>query len=273
MRNVLQILKSTSAGFSLLEVSVALIVVGIMASIGLPMLSSQIQSSKFSKTHANQEYVMTSLASYLQRNKCLPGAADPKARGENYGKAMPPVYGRAAHSIGIVPFQTLGIAERYAKDGFGNYMTYAVKPHFAKSERINVSDVANGEAINLIKYIQGQAHQHLQSETDAIAVVLISHGQKGHGAYLVNGEQISVPSSNIDEAINANSNLQFVDKPYSVNQNDYFGHIVLWETIGNIGNRIGFSFKFTPTANVEMGAAVTADEQAGNLPHQGELLY
>ena len=65
---------------------------------------------------------------------------------------------------------------------------------------------------------------------DFIAVVLISHGSKGEGAYTSAGTRNPIKHEGIDKAENANNDFLFVDRQKSVD----FDDTVSWVTRNNL---------------------------------------
>ncbi|MBL8676377.1 MAG: prepilin-type N-terminal cleavage/methylation domain-containing protein [Alphaproteobacteria bacterium] len=52
-------------GFSLLELSIVLIILGILGGLSLPFLTAQIQRAALVKTRFHQEYVLSAIAAYV----------------------------------------------------------------------------------------------------------------------------------------------------------------------------------------------------------------
>lgn len=166
--------------FSLLEIGLGLLIIGIIGSQVVPMIKKTILLKKYEITKRNQECILQSLAAYTTRQNRLPFASTPIMQGtEQRGLA-----------IGITPYQTLGLSERIAKDGFGNYMTYAMNTSLGSTTSINnQSDydnsfcATNSHAIRTITL----TNQAIPA-SDYIAVLLVAH-HKGEGAYMTNGNR------------------------------------------------------------------------------------
>ncbi len=203
-------------GFSLLEVSIALIICGIIGGLTLPLLTSQMKRSALLKTRTHQSYVLNSLAIYVDKNKRFPCPADPKERGDGFGKAQLDCSGMKGE--GILPFKTLGISEAYAKDGFKRWMTYVVDPDLTSPSNENRLMAVAGGKIKIKNekghFVLGQENrkQGLTSP-NFIAFVLISHGESGIGSYLGSGGltrlEGDIPSP--DKRENLDHNFVFIE--------------------------------------------------------------
>lgn len=207
----------SEAGFSLLEVTITLLILGIMGSMILPGLMAQQQSQKNHITREHQERILHALAVYVQLYGRLPCPGDPEQKGDKKGVAR----ARCADVLakGFVPFRTLGLPETYAKDGARQFFTYAVHPGLTSpkltqfcSQTITKELIVKEEGIP----VQGQ------SEQDQVAVVLVSHGPSV-------GEKTSPCQQE-----NVNNDLIFCAKPPK-EQVGIFKDWVRWETRLNFG--------------------------------------
>lgn len=207
-------MKKGLPAFTLIEMSIVLIIVGIIAGFGLPALTNMLFQQKMNQTVKNQEVVLQALAAYVNANNWLP---------------LPhKVPGETRHNVGLVPYKTLGLPESYAKDGFKNWMTYAVEK----------SLVSNINALSICQARDKKMNLHhpdgrpvFDKPNDLVAVVLISHGPDGHGAFNEAGGRSPVPETRPLEAINADETLNFVTAPYHP---DNFQHKVTWVTRNNL---------------------------------------
>ena len=68
---------SRQRGFSLIEIAIVLVVVGLIISGGLLGLAPVLQNSKVSQTNAALDRVEQALTVYVIQNGCLPCPADP----------------------------------------------------------------------------------------------------------------------------------------------------------------------------------------------------
>ncbi len=109
-------------GIILLEVIVALFILGLTFQGGMLFISHIRQQKKQTETLQKQDLVLKSLAHYAMIHGKLPWAADPDAASPAVG-----LEDRAcARQVGVLPFKTLGLPENYSKDGHGHYFIYKV---------------------------------------------------------------------------------------------------------------------------------------------------
>lgn len=108
--------------FSLLELSIVLLCVGIVGLYALPALQNLKRFYHVSLIRKNQELIVKSLAYYADTHHCIPYASLPQANGERI----------INQTYGIVPYKTLGLSEKQVKDSKGNWMIYTLSPPLAQ---------------------------------------------------------------------------------------------------------------------------------------------
>lgn len=256
-----------SEGFSLIELAIVLAIIGVIGGLSLPIVSHHLTQNKQSIAIKHQDVIMRSLAAYVLRHGRLPSAASPAATGASLGEECENL------SIGIVPFKSLGLDSNLCKDGYNNYISYVVEIELCKTKKIQ-----NGSALSLNSNsnplqnkrenpshgfgsmmttpegedIIDDVKTFCEIDTSVYqiktpygvekkrAVVLIAHGQGGHGAFKVNGtheQKLSKeagPEENFNAAALKNSGKIFAHYPYSSNQNNLFRHTVLSLTRDNL---------------------------------------
>ncbi|MDR1034606.1 MAG: type II secretion system GspH family protein [Holosporales bacterium] len=148
-------------GFSLLEVSISLFIVGIISSIFVTQFSATRKIYATHKTMANIEIVLKALVSYyISKEGAIPF---PSASDRNIGIQNSSTQG----CFGLIPFKALGIMERFAKDGNGRWLLYQMNPFFGKS-------VSSDQQRNL-----GITEFASDSIDDKVAIVIKSQGSDG----------------------------------------------------------------------------------------------
>lgn len=180
--------RASEAGFSLLELAIVLVILGIIGGVSLPLLTAHISRTALVKTRVHQDYALNAIAAYVEKNKRFPCPADPQVTGSDYGLAQ--IQCRSQKAKGILPFKTLGISETYARDGFKRLMTYVVEPEFAKKDTSLQNE--RGGFITVNKEESGNVlapPQSVDRNPNSIALVLISHGESGVGAYMGKGQE------------------------------------------------------------------------------------
>lgn len=145
-----------SAGFTLVEVAVSLLIAGILGVGALYILNKAEQRENYYTTLDRMDVVVKALATYVDSAGRLPCPADPGVADVTFGWEWgvggatiaggrptpsptcqtwddPTAAGVVSKNIGIVPFLTLGLQDKDVRDGWGNYFTYAVSPVFAQN--------------------------------------------------------------------------------------------------------------------------------------------
>lgn len=149
-------------GFVLVEVVIALLLMGAMMHGGTMILSHLHAQKCYHVTQERQEGIMKSLAAYAAIEGRLPWAADKEGRED----------AKTKRQIGHVPFQTLGLSAVYGQDGFGRPMQYFVASFCRLPPSVSP----------LERYCRALPHVVLQCrgvrppKQDPIAVGVLSHG-------------------------------------------------------------------------------------------------
>ena len=144
----------TIKGFALIEVSIALLILGIISSISISQFATVKRMQAEIATKTNIDCILKSLgAYYISKQGLLPYPANNSSQ----------VTGRQVTGkldFGIVPYKSLGIMEKYAKDGYGNWLLYKVNPDVGKTTTKNKnlgiqefdSEMKNDKVAFIIKY-------------------------------------------------------------------------------------------------------------------------
>lgn len=130
-------------GFSLLEVSISLLIIGIISSISISQLKVINRLYASQKTQSNIDFIVRALAAYcIAHEGKLPYPSPFKNNVGTQSDAM-------SNSFGLVPFKTLGIMDRFAKNGSGRWLLYKANPYFGKTphsieqKTMGISDFAS----------------------------------------------------------------------------------------------------------------------------------
>lgn len=210
-------------GFSLIEMAVVLIIIGLIGGITLPSLKAMLDWQKAAITAQNQEKILYALASYAIQNKTLPYAESPLSSQEKAHKTT--------RRRGIVPYAALGLPESTAKDGYHHWFTYVVDDYYTVIPKIG-SPMPLQQPTN--RLCEKQIHLNplnIKGLQDSVAVVLISHGPQGRGAY---PNPLKSEGLGSDEKQNATSETEIIDRPISQDPHNPFSHKVVWVTASNL---------------------------------------
>lgn len=215
---------SCEAGFSLLELAIVLVILGLIGGLSLPLLTTQINRTATLKTRSHQDYALNAIAAYVEKNKKFPCPAEPHISGAGYGVAQ--IQCRGQKAKGILPFKTLGISEIYARDGFKRLMTYGIEPEFTKKDTALQNEKGGfitvqkegGESV-IAPPLMGDKNPN------CIAFVLISHGESGIGSYHGNGQT----TRNLSESPSPHKRENF-DENFVFIESNQTDDILRWES-------------------------------------------
>ena len=180
-----------SRGFTLVEIAVVMVLIGIVMTMGLKMVVSTLENASFSETKSKQERIKLALLGYLRTNGRLP--CPDNSVGDTTvatGIETSPCNTAAADGYGVVPWQTLGISRDSVIDGWGNYFTYRVangmtlKNWTAKTDaatHLTVNELKTPTAALLIQELDAAGTALSPTIANAV-VVILSHGKNGFGA-------------------------------------------------------------------------------------------
>lgn len=221
--------------FALLEVALALLILGALGTLGLQTYTHLITTQKIKKTEEKLESLLKVIGSYVRLNGRLPCPSNPNTQSTGYGKAYPSCRS-GTDFVGAVPFKTLGVGADFALDGYGHQISYAINSDLALSET-EISVAANKiepfcqvESSTQALTILGPGGMPLmETGTSQFgAIVVISHGKSGSGAY--NKEGTITPAAGTEKSENAARTRRFYDMPRSKDFDDH----VKWASRDNL---------------------------------------
>ncbi len=211
-------------GFSLVEMAVVLLIVGLLASVFLPATNTMLDNSRRKESRAKLEAIEQAMVRFVVVNGRLPcpanGALAPGNVAQGLEQPTPPgaVCTAIALTNGVVPWRTLGLAQDDVTDAWNTMVTYrvwagAVVPATSSLTQttpaptypgMNMSDLdpaIDSVAIQNFLRLRGfricnttpcalGSAAELSSRTTGLtgaAYVLISHGANRVGGYSVDG--------------------------------------------------------------------------------------
>lgn len=192
-------------GFSLVELAIVLVVVGLMIGGLLTPLSVQIEQRRVSETQRALDEAREALIGFALRNGYLPCPAVSAENGleDRAGGAC-----RNGKRQGFIPWATLGVQR---SDAWGHMLRYSVTPAFANSQLPfglgTPRDITVGTR-------DGAGNLVAATGINDIPAVVMSHGRNGFGAVSELGVRSGAPGSgNLDEAVNAGeAGIAFVSR-------------------------------------------------------------
>ncbi|MBI3776801.1 MAG: prepilin-type N-terminal cleavage/methylation domain-containing protein [Gammaproteobacteria bacterium] len=203
-------MQQVTKGFTLIEIAIVLVIVGLLLGGLLMPLATQVEVQRRIETEKTLEQIKEALIGFAMVNGRLPCPANPSAptgtptAGVERITAAPPAPAcGAAGEYGVVPWVTLGVSEL---DAWGRRFTYRVTPSFPDAivagtiaptlppgcaiptnssfALCSIGDmlITNGPALGNATVAQ------------AIPAAIVSHGKNGNGAYLPTGIQMPCPA-------------------------------------------------------------------------------
>ncbi|MPQ57525.1 type II secretion system protein [Duganella sp. FT27W] len=224
--------RSHQAGFTIVEIAIVLLVVGLMIGGLVAPLSSQLEQRRVSNTERVMEDAREALFGFALRNNYLPCPAISAIDGreDRAGSICNKRYG-------YLPWATLGVQRL---DGWGRVLAYSVTPSFANS----VSFFTLNSPRDITVATRGMDGQIIPaSDANDIPAVILSFGRNGYGATSdQNTQLLDVGQGNIDEKTNlGGEGVAFVTRPASTDPRAPGGEyddLVLWMSPNVLINRM-----------------------------------
>jgi prepilin-type N-terminal cleavage/methylation domain-containing protein len=257
-------------GFTLIEMAIVLAIAGVLLGGALLAVSPLIDKAHTNQTNATMDEVENALELFVIRNERLPCPAlgsTLATNSTNYGIEQFSAGGSstaggscsATPANGVVPWRTLGIAESYSIDGWGNRLSYyAAQSGMAGATPTTNPTIANSLARNpsgSTTYPTGPFMTVTDATSclagtcvsatpttgnDQAAYVLISHGKSGWYSWTKNGASHAVAFAGGYKACNSNPTTcaiianSFLSGTaigaYPPTSNTYFDDIVRWRS-------------------------------------------
>ena len=212
-------------GFTLVEMAVVALIIGLLMSAVMSMTSAQMLNAQIEMTRRKAQAAKTALTTFVARYNRLPcpavGSAAQGTAGYGREAATPGTCTGAVSTDGVVtgvlPWVELGLSDDAASDAFGQRFTYSVT---AAATDLNAEKVAGMKGNIDIHSATPVAAANLINSGNPAVVMIVSHGKNGYGAYVPgSGIQRSMPADS-DELEVANAGKAFVVKDYSDSYDD-----------------------------------------------------
>ena len=116
-------------GFSLVEMALVLLIVGLLAAVFLPATNTLLDNNRRKETRAKLEALEQAMVRFVMVNRRLPCPADGALGTGNAQSGVEqrnPAQECTAMATGVVPWRSLGVPADAAMDAWGNLITYRV---------------------------------------------------------------------------------------------------------------------------------------------------
>ena len=203
---------SKDRGFSLVEMAIVVVLMGIFLTLGMSAFNAVTANTALSTTKKKQEIIRDALIAYLREFKRLP-CPEVTAFGGNppTGIEGRQTAGNPATTCssfwGTLPYTELGLSRDVAMDGYENFFTYFVssaalttEPDWALTQATGVPGFSVGNPGRFAITENGTA---TTLSKNLAAVVIVSHGSNGLGAFTSKGTRNAFPANGTDERQNA----------------------------------------------------------------------
>ena len=236
MKNKFKSMKQTTAeqhGFTLVELAIVLVVVGLLLAMVIPSLGAQRDIRNRNETQHLLNQAKEALIGYavVNRHFPCPDTSD-FPNGEENRVVAAGVNGCQADE-GILPWKTLGIENT---DAWNHYFGYRVDATFSNVVVVTGATFAidDAEGASLIE-LKDELGADLVSAGSRPAAVVFSHGANGRGAtntsqvVAPNNKQPLPPATALDEIENTDGDLVFVTHPPTlINSTNEFDDMLVW---------------------------------------------
>jgi prepilin-type N-terminal cleavage/methylation domain-containing protein len=214
------------SGFTLVEMAIVLVIVGLLLGGMLMPLSAQMEQRRIGETQKALDEINQALIGFAVANGRLPRPATSATNGaERAGCAT------AAECTGFIPWATLGVSKL---DAWNHIFRYRVALAFTTTFALTTAG-------NITVQTRNSAGTPANLTTTAPAIVL-SHGKNGYGSTADDGTaQPAVPAANTDESTNATSTADYISRAPSDNAaatGGEFDDIVAWLSPNILFNRM-----------------------------------
>lgn len=193
-------------GFSLIELTIVLVVVALLAGSGLLVLTSQVEVQHRRQVNQDMQTMLQVIKGFVVVHGRLPCPAAPDLAHE----AAQSGEEDCSRQHGVLPWRTLSIA---AEDPWGNRWTYFASRRFTVMPSADgvagfTLDTGAGDDTTGMADIYDSGDKNSKVALD-VAAVLLSHGKNGAMAYGANGRrrEASVLAA---ENENGDADLDFV---------------------------------------------------------------
>ena len=227
-------------GFTLIEMGIVLVVIGLILSGGLVAVAPVIQNSKISETNQRLDRIEQALIVHVVRYGCLPcpaaGATASTAAGAGqangtYSSGCTATACAAVPTQGVVPWLNLGLSEADITDGFGTRIAYAVDNDLVATNSMRRTGITYPVANLEVDLNATPVHITDAAAGNGAAYVLISHGPNRHGGFRAIDGGAAVAAGTFGALETGNTDgTPFYQTDFNSSPAAYFDDIVRWRS-------------------------------------------
>ena len=235
--------KKNQSGFTLVELAIVLVIIGVLLGGFIGTLSSRIENTRKSDTQDELEDIKQSLIAYAFVNGRLPcpdcDAVAGTCVAADVGDGVEDANGaqcKESENLGTVPWVTLGLGRG---DSWGTRYRYVVQNEYADNNTDFTLSGATGPGgqftidepnFSVVTVPPGATPKALAT---GVVAVIMSHGKNSYGGVNEDGAvKSAVPGANIDETENIDDDNDYysrseTDSTANINGGE-FDDIIIW---------------------------------------------
>ena len=207
--------KNRQYGFTLIEISIVTIIIGLLSAGALEAYNVIETEKRIAVTDKNIETVKAAILAYQNHTGYYPCPATRAAKPDSKDYAVSTVCGSFSNdealvsaasrvSIGAVPGRTLGLPDNVLVDGWEHQLEYAVTNSLTQEGTFK-----NGEGAIFVRDINGNDIPAAANK-GSNQFVIVSHGADGVGAWNYGGERYKPCVTKGKDVSNCNGHIIFV---------------------------------------------------------------
>lgn len=232
---------SRNAGFTLVEMSMVLIIMSVVIGGGFSFATGHMERKKRELTEQRMDIIERALLDFRSSQNRMPCPADGSVNPDNA------IYGIEAENLGsctggspeanftgarhvtkpgnpvtsvvggTIPVVTLGLPKEIGLDGWGNKFSYHVDARATEQSAFSDYTIANSNCFSLI--VDDERTWTADADRNYLSFhavyVLMSHGKDGHGAFSVGGPRQNAAVTNQYQLQNANFDSAGAETTYN----------------------------------------------------------
>ena len=262
-------------GFSLVEMALVLLIVGLLAAVFLPATNTLLDNNRRKETRAKLEALEQAMVRFVLANRRLPCPADGDLPPGNANQGLELAAGGACTALaltnGVVPWRSLGVSQTDAMDAWNTMVSYRVWGGAAVAGSLTLADGMNMQALDptnpgavntwlstrglracnaAVCAVGSAAELASKANGNGVAYFLISHGPNRFGGFSADGNYLGTsvgappgPLENINRSTvplrSAPPNDFYVDADFAENPAAYYDDLVLRPTILSVAMAAG----------------------------------
>lgn len=219
-------------GFTLVEMAMVLLIVGLLLGGLVPVISGQVEQKRTNETRKQLEEIKEALVGYAIINGRLPRPATSSVDGVERSAACT----SSADCTGFIPWATLGATKL---DSWGKIFRYSVVPTFAGDTTGTTSFTLTTSATKTIQ--TRDSIGALITQANSVPAVIFSYGKNNWGTDDYGNSIADSSTTNTDEDTNNSSNSNFISRVNSGSTTvtgGEFDDIVVWISPNVLANRM-----------------------------------